>query len=114
MGRTDRQDKMADEPKEVTECREKLTALCKDAVGEKSFADITATDVAKDIQEAAMKLVSDAFAKHKVFINVFVFNVNGYAETRSTLWTKDDKDLSVMYCGEGKVGVLLRALANPM
>jgi len=51
---------------------------------------------------------------HKLFVNAVVFNENGYAEHRSTLWTADDKDMSVMWQNEKKVGVFLKALANPL
>merc|ERR1712080_278453 len=109
-------EKMAEEDPKITEIKEQLQKFCQDAIGDKEFKDIESAEVGNTILNQSMDLLQkeEYLAKHKLFVNVVVFNVNGYAETRSTLWTKDDKDLSILWTGAGKVGVLLKALANPM
>merc|ERR1711907_70593 len=106
--------KMAEEDPQVTESKAKLEDIIKGLIGDKKFQDVEAPETANTIQNAAMEYLQANFEGHKIFVNVFIFNVNGYAETRSTLWTKDDKDMSVLVINDAKVGVILKALANPM
>merc|ERR1712086_1075332 len=103
----------------IDEIKEKLKEICTGVISiDTAFADIDAGQTSQEIVNKVFEYLQSEevsiLKNHKLFVNAVVFNENGYAEHRSTLWTADDKDMSVMWQNEKKVGVFLKALANPL